>query len=218
MEKEKQSIILQNERIAAETWLMRLERNGLRFKAGELIALHGAAPFEQRDYSIASGEKDETIDILYKLIPHGKLTPQLVRWKAGETARFSGPYGNFTLRDTTRKIVFIATGTGIAPCVSFVRSYPELNYEIWHGVKNEEELYFKDQLETFDYHPCLSQAADSPWSGRVTEQLTRKELDANAHYYLCGANEMIYEVSELLEKHGIDKQQIFAEPYYYRSA
>ena len=38
----------------------------------------------------------------------------------------------------------------------------------------------------------------------------------NIHVYLCGANEMIYEATEILEARGVPAECIFNEAYYYR--
>ena len=195
---------------------MTLARGGLEFRAGQLIALRGRDRLDQRDYTIASGEGDtEAIDVLYRLVPHGALTPQLVTWRPGDTADVEGPYGTFVVRDPDRPVVFVATGTGVAPARSFLRSHPGLRMTLLHGARTEADLFFRREFEEggATYVPCLSAGGE----GRVTEVLPDLELPADADHYLCGANEMIYKVQEILAARGVDPRRVHSEPYYYRT-
>lgn len=210
--------VLHNREVSPTAWELRLERADMSFKAGELVSLHGEGKFDSRDYSIASGVGDDWIDVLYRLVPHGVLTPQLLRLRAGDTASIHGPYGVFTVRDPARPLVFMATGTGIAPCRAFARSHPGLRLHILHGVAEPCDLFYRDELEPLAerYLPCCSRVAHDGFQGRIPARLEELDLPAGAHFYLCGANEMIYEVTDLLEERGVDRADIFHEPYYYR--
>ena len=64
------------------------------------------------------------------------------------------------------KIHLIATGTGIAPFRSMVKSYSNLNLVI-QVVKKENELYYKNDLN--DYTSCISQENKGNFQGRVTD-------------------------------------------------
>jgi len=204
--------VIANERVSADVWVLRLERRGLSFRAGELISLHGHGELDHRDYTIASGTGDEAVEVLYRLVPHGALTPQLVTWRAGDEVRFKGPYGTFVLREASGSVpvVFVATGTGIAPARSFLRSHPDVEMTVLHGVRERGDLFYREEFEAAPavrtYAPCVSSE-----TGRVTDWLRSNPLPDGAHVYLCGANEMIYEASEILAGH-----ELFTEPYYYR--
>lgn len=209
--------VIANERLSETGYLLRLERGDFKFRAGELISLYGAGPLDVRDYTVASGEGDSTVDVLYRLMPAGILTRQLIGLKPGDTIDLSGPYGRFTVRDKKVPMVFIATGTGIAPCHAFAASYPELELTVLHGCATSEDLFYREALSRYNYFPCVSGQVVEGFRGRVTRRLERLELDVSAHYYLCGANEMIYEVQDLLAEYGVHEKQIFTEPYYYRA-
>ena len=146
--------VIHNREVSPTARELRLERAGMDFKAGELVSLHGAGKFDSRDYSIASGVGDDWIDVLYRLVPHGVLTPQLLQLRAGDTASIHGPYGVFTVRDPARPLVFIATGTGIAPCRSFARSHPGLRLHVLHGVAEPSDLFYRDELEQVESVTC----------------------------------------------------------------
>src|SRR5690606_2763923 len=140
----------------------------------------------------------ETLDVLYRPIPHGVVTPHLQQLKAGDRIPVQGPYGRFTLRDPLEPVVFCATGTGIAPCRAFLRTHPDLNLTPLHGVRTPADLYFTEEMEKTHYHPFCSPETLDGKTGRLTEFLKGIPLPPQAAYYLCGANEMIYEAEEIL--------------------
>jgi ferredoxin/flavodoxin---NADP+ reductase len=209
--------VVAHRRLSDTAYALELDRNDLSFEAGRLLTLHGRNVTEDRSYTIASGEQDATLTILYRLVPSGILTPQLVQLQPGDSIDVSGPYGQFVLRDPARPIVFIATGTGIAPCRAYLHTHPNLNLTLIHGVRTAADLFFRDEFSAATYVPCLS-AEQTPdtFSGRVTDHIATRTLDPAAHYYLCGAFEMIYEMQDLLAAKGVPAEHIFNEGYYYR--
>lgn len=196
-----------------------LERAGIEFKPGQLINIHGSNQQEDRSYTVCSGDRDETLTVLFRLVSSGVLTPRLAGLKTGDSVQISGPYGEFMIRDLTRPLVFVATGTGIAPCRAYLRSFPDINLTVLHGVRTEPDLFYRHEFTHVHYIPCLSgdPRARQVFHGRVTERFAQIEFPPESHYYLCGANEMIYAMQELLDKRGVDRSSIFTEAYYYRS-
>jgi ferredoxin/flavodoxin---NADP+ reductase len=208
--------VVAHHRLSAEGYELVLERNGLAFDAGRLLTLHGREVTEDRSYTIAAGEKDPHLHVLYRLVPGGVLTPQLILLQVGDHIDVSGPYGQFVLRDPARPVIFIATGTGVAPFRAYTRTYPGVQYTLIHGVRTEDELFFKEEFQQYAYHPCLSRQETPHFHGRVSQFLQTFDCPPEAHYYLCGAYEMIYDVQALLLKRDIPAEQIFTEGYYYR--
>jgi ferredoxin--NADP+ reductase/benzoate/toluate 1,2-dioxygenase reductase subunit len=172
---------------------------------------------DQRDYSIASGENDPSLDVLYREIPHGIVTPHLRKQQVGDVLPVQGPYGRFTIRNPKQPLVFCATGTGIAPCRAYLRSYPEVDLTLLHGVRFPEDLYFHEEMEESTYLPFSSREPLDGNTGRLTDHLREMDLPPLAAYYLCGANEMIYEAEEILKSREISSENIYHEPYYYRA-
>jgi ferredoxin-NADP reductase len=208
--------VIRNEPLSTMGRYLVFERNGLEFKAGQVITLHGRTTAEDRSFTLAAGEGDEHLAVLYRVIPQGKLTPQLANLKEGDEVLFSGPYGEFTLHDPAAPMVFVATGTGVAPCVAYVRSKPDLRLTLIHGVRGAEDLFFRKMFEPYDYHPCVSQEKGVGFHGRVTTFFKTFPADPEAHYHLCGGNEMIFDMHGLLKDRGIDDSHIHTEAYYYR--
>lgn len=208
--------ILRHRAISPTAYELTLSRDGLEFTAGQLLTIHGREVTEDRNYTVASGENDDVLQVLYRFIPAGVLTPQLVPLPEGAEIEISAPCGEFILRDKSKPIVFIATGTGIAPCRSYLRTNPGLNLTLLHGVRTAEDLFYRKEFEGRAYIPCLSADNRTGFHGRVTDFARSYTFPPGAHFYLCGANEMFYEMRDLLLARGIDPAILFTEAYYYR--
>lgn len=206
-------------RLSSSGYELLLERNGIQFKPGQLINLHGRNHLEDRSYTVCSGDRDEHLAVLFRLIPSGILTPQLVALHPGDAIEISGPYGEFMIRDPSKQIFFFATGTGLAPCRAYIRSHTSLDITLYHGVRKIEDLYYRQEFSSIKYQPCISgeKSQAGMIDGRVTDLARAKSWPVDAHYYLCGANEMIYEMQEILEAAGVPRTSVFTEAYYYRS-
>ena len=112
--------------------------------------------------------------------------------------------------------MLVASGTGIAPFRSIVRSgvVPEF---ILHGVKTPAELYYAEELQpaTGSYVPCLSQSSKSQtyFKGRVTDYLQKHLRTNNYDFYLCGRREMIRDVTLLVDEL-FEGSLVYTETFY----
>lgn len=192
------------------------ERGDFEFRAGEEIVVHNVVPGEDRVYSLSGGERDATLRFLFREIPEGRVSPRLAQLRPGDRIEFSGPQGSFVVRDPARPMWFIATGTGIAPLLSFLRSNPALRPVVLHGVRERTELYARAEIEprAASYHACVTRDPVLP-SRRVTDALAALPVDIAADHYLCGGNAMIQDVSALLLRRGVPAARILSEPYYF---
>ena len=97
-----------------------------------------------------------------------------------------------------QKWIFIASGTGIAPFHSYIRSFDELDYTIIHGIRYQEEAYDKENYPSARYISCTSKDTSGTFHGRVTDYLRTRPADLNAVHMLCGNSNMIHEVMDIL--------------------
>lgn len=210
-----QARVLNISTMAPGTISLEIERAGLEFFAGQEIVIHVGDPPEDRSYSIASGERDENLCLLIRVIPDGLVSPRLAALQPGDIVSFSGPTGSFTLRDPQAPCLLIATGTGIAPFRSFLRTYPELRPIVLHGVRTPVELYWRSEFEPrcAVYMPCISRWPDRPM--RVTDALEQISIPLGAHIYICGGHPMIRAAREILLRRGVPPGSIFTEAYFY---
>jgi ferredoxin/flavodoxin---NADP+ reductase len=199
------------------TYVLRLDRGNIQFRAGQHIIAGLKDELNQREYSIYSGEKDDYLEILIREVINGSVSVQLKNCKPGQVLQVNGPFGSFGVEEFdmfTRKMVFIATGTGISPFHSFVKSYPGINYTLIHGVRYKSEAYEKHDYDPHRYILCTSQELNGGHKGRVTKYLPGYHVDSDMLFYLCGNNSMIYECYHILRDKGVPDENIFSEVYF----
>ena len=204
------------EEISAGIYLMGFERT-FDFEAGQVIGIALSEDGARRLYSICSGEKEDEVWILYNVIDEGYLTPLLSDLEAGDTIWITEPRGEFTGNDDPA--VWIATGTGIAPFYSMLKSGRSANKILIHGNRYLEQFHFYDffmELLGDQYIRCCSAEEDEGvYHGRVTNFLQEHPLpDPALKYYLCGSAEMVVELRDILIEKGIPFDRIISEIYF----
>jgi ferredoxin/flavodoxin---NADP+ reductase len=208
--------ITSNTEISHNVFLLSFTRD-FTFRAGQVLGLAISPTDDARLYSIASGENDETIDILYNIKPGGKLTPNLAILNPGDVLYITVPFGTYA--GSTEPAYWIAAGTGIAPFYSMYRSGMGGNKILVHGSRTLDAFYFSDKL-TIDFGSryircCSQQEGEGVYHGRVTQYLEEiDELPGDQKYYLCGSAEMVVECREILISKGIAFSNIVAEIYF----
>lgn len=203
-------------RIAPDVYVLSFPRD-FEFTAGQVVAIDIVPYGLPRLYSIASGEKEDTIDILFDEKSDGRLTPALSKLNQGDSVYVSEPFGTFST--AVGEAWWIASGTGIAPFVSMTRSGLAADKRLIHGGRYDENFYFAGLLEKLmpgNYIRCCSQQADSLYyKGRLTHWLKNQEtLPTNIKFYLCGSAEMVVEVRDLLISKAVPFQNIISETYF----
>jgi len=185
----------------------------------------------QRPYSIASATRQlQQFEFYVSQVKSGQLTPRLFNLEPGDRIFVSKRIvGVFTLAETpeNQDIVMIATGTGMAPYISFLRSYlisrPESKMAVIQGAAKQWDLGYYSELSFLEntftnlfYFPTLTDA-DKTWNGHQfwIEQLLEKnvlkddagiEIDPDkTHFFLCGNPKMVENVSKWLIQKGYTK-------------
>lgn len=188
-------------------------------KAEELI---------RRPYVIASAISERRqFEFFISQIRSGKLTPRLFSLEVGDRLHVCGANaGIFRLDETPlgSDIVMIATGTGISPYMSFLRSHiierPESKMIVIQGARHSRDLGYSSELTSleqsfanFFYVPTLTDADDN-WKGKrySIEELLKNDFLQNefnispdperTHFFVCGNPAMVANVSLWLEGYG----------------
>lgn len=184
----------------------------------------------RRAYSIASASVERRyVEFYLTLITSGQLTPRLFAVKHG-TRLFLGPKasGIFTLDRVApeKAVVLIATGTGLAPYVSMLRTLlindSQRRFVVLHGARYSWDLGYRGELESlsrlrpnFTYIPSITRPDQDPhfigYTGRIQTLLEQGALEresgvslepAKSEVFLCGNPEMVKITTELLERKG----------------
>jgi len=172
----------------------------------------------KRDYSITTAPDEKVIELCVRDTRTGNFSSVLASAEIGTRFRFSGPHGYFVYRPSTRPLVFVATGTGVAPFVSMTRSGIS-GYIFLHGVRHTPDLYYENLFRNgaHIYVPCVSRSADEAESdifpGKVTDYVETLLEKQPYDFYLCGKREMIRDVTFLVDDH-FPGSRVYTEVFY----
>lgn len=218
------------------------------FKAGQFVTLHlpasaprcesAEAEFEQlapdtvikRAYSIASSSRtNDYLEFYVTLVHSGALTPRLFALNIGDKIGLGTKcVGMFTLDKvpSDHNIVLVATGTGVAPYVSMLRSEAlerKGKIAVIHGAANSWDLGYSSELtllqsisDKFAYLPTIINPDAEPvewkgdtrfvqdvWKAKVVDKAWGIDVNAeNTHVFLCGNPRMVDAMCEALEGDG----------------
>ena len=187
------------------------------FQTGQFITLGMNGNIDRREYSVYSGEHDDFLEVLVREVENGKISRKLKQLKSGDQLDVDGPFGFFKFAPKmfqSQKFLFIATGTGISPFHSFVRTHSDLDYQLIHGVRYTNEAYDHHDFDPQKTVLCTSGESGGQFNGRVTDYLFGQQINHETNCFLCGNSEMIYEVFDLLTGKGIPVSNIYSEVYF----
>jgi len=205
------------------------------FIAGQYVQLE-SEEYKGRDavmraYSMSSVPSDrEVIELIIRKVPEGIMTTWIFDYlKEGQKIRFSGPYGEFFLRDTQAPIIFIAGGSGMSPIYSIIRDMIAKNMRreaiYFFGALTQADLFYLDELHRieqqqawFRFIPSLSREPEgTDWGGErgiITQTLTKFKPDCRGHEaYLCGSPGLIEASNKTLIAAGIDPACIYYDKF-----
>jgi ferredoxin-NADP reductase len=214
------------------------ELSSFDFIAGQFISVREPRgdKFVTRAYSIASPPRgNNTFDLCLNRVDEGFMSNFLCDREVGESARFHGPHGLFVLKPEVEDMIFVATGTGVAPFRSMAQDLfgrdgsgqqRHNGRQVWlvYGTRYAEDVYYQEEFEqlaaeqpNFHYIATLSRGPEN-WTGargyvqEHVRQIVGERKDM--HVYICGLNEMVSSVRTLLiEECGWEKKRVIYERY-----
>ncbi len=177
-----------------------------------------------RSYSICSDIK-EPLAIGVKKVDGGKVSTWLNdSAKKGDTIKVAYPSGNFTLAKADGNYVAFAAGSGITPILSIAKFFSRAHDSkllLFYGNRNEDSIMFKDELKDLDnveVRHILSREEKVGFEhGRLTadnvRDIIKNDLDIlkSKGFFLCGPEEMILNVSDVLKTFGVPEEKIHYE-------
>lgn len=179
---------------------------------------------ERRSYSICSAPDLFTISVAIKKVDKGVVSNWMnTELVVGDSLFVAPPAGNFTLKDENN-IVAIAAGSGITPILSMAKSIEgqEKSMQLFFGNKTSSGTMFKKDIDALANTNTIhfytqEDASESTRSGRITKDSFTSELKANLlllkadGFFICGPEEMIMAVNEVLTTFGVAKEKIHFE-------
>lgn len=179
----------------------------LDFQAGQYVSIECKyQPRLWRVYSVANApNENNTMEFHVRALGAGWVSSALVRRiKPGDMIRLAAPMGSMTLDpNSTRDVVFIAGGTGLAPIKALVEELARYNRNRWvhvfFGAKDREDLYDLAELNKLSArYPWLSVvpacSQDDGYAGEkgnIDEVVERFGPWEEHEFFVCGSPSMV---------------------------
>jgi len=181
-----------------------------------------------RSYSIANcSDHKNQLEFFIKNYENGLMSEYFFKEaKINDLLRLEGPIGTFFLRESSFKnIIFLATGTGVAPIKSilegldkFHEQYQNKNFWVIVGARYQEDLFWEPNLKNLNinYIPVLSRQVND-WNGAkgyVQNIVLKQQIDLeNTQVYACGSDNMIKSAKELFLKNSLKENSFFSDAF-----
>ena len=212
-------------------------KNSFQFLQGQYITLKTKIGGEEvrRSYSICSSPLDDELRVAVKKVPQGVFSTYANEiLKAGDQLDVMPPIGKFftpLLPEQKKNYVGFAAGSGITPLLSIIKTTlqteQESTFTLVYGNRNLHSIIFRETLEALKnkymdrfrlIHILSRETTDTPLnSGRIDTDkclvLCDKAIDLQQtdEFFLCGPEEMIFAVKNVLEQQHVPTQKIHFE-------
>lgn len=204
--------------LTADVFELALSREEVSFVPGENLTIFNQAGNVSRPYSISSGTTEDCLRFVIRRMPGGAVSGWLGRVESGQIVHATAPFGWFRPGgETDKPFAFLATGTGIAPFLSWVRSSQISPTWILYGVRNAADACgLPDLRASGNLHVAVSgENIPDTHHGRITSLLPKMPLTTDTHFYLCGLDAMIDDAMDYLESQGIPFQNLHREVFFH---
>jgi NAD(P)H-flavin reductase/ferredoxin len=221
------------QRLASDVMLVHLRFPAgirVRFKAGQhlnLILDNG----ERRDFSMANPPREsDGAQLHIRHVPGGPFTSHVFeKLKRGDILKAEAPFGDFTLRQSDKPILFVAGSTGFAPIKSMIEDMLirgiDRDITLFWGARRREGLYsdlpakWAAQNPRFKYVPVLSEVPEPDMRHGLVH---RAVLDTHASLekfqaYVCGVPVMVEAARREFAAAGLPADEFFADAFVTRA-
>jgi len=207
-------------------------KSAYKFTAGQYINLKLTLDGQEirRAYSICSSPNSGELRIAIKSVQNGHFSKFAnENLKVGDILEVGQPEGKFTFEpnaEKQRNYAGFVAGSGITPVMAILKSVlenePKSSFVLVYGNKSPEETIFHQELHDLQLkyvgrlfvHYVFSKSSESELFGRIDKSVVNFILN-NKHkekefskFYLCGPEEMINLVSNVLKEHNVAEKDI----------
>ena len=183
----------------------------------------------RKPYSIASPPSQKgSLQLIITRVEGGYASNYFHAMKVGDHLPMDGPYGKFLIQEPFQDLIFVATGTGLAPFRSQIRTLFErgVGGQIWvfFGVRYEDQILYEPEWrelevkhKNFHFVPTISRPRPGKWNGEVGYvQNAIKKYIPDAHgkdVYICGIVPMVEDVKKVTQEMGFSESHVHFEKY-----
>lgn len=225
------AVVQSRELLASDICRLTLETSQpLDFQPGQFVNLKYKNEDISRSYSIASLPDDYFLELHVRRQNNGVVSSWLVdEVEVGDEILVQGPLGDFVYEQgqNNQKILFIASGTGMAPVLGVLREAIAKQHTgpmfVYHGSHYNEGIYLDKQLRRIseqnsnvEYYGCVSgdDVAAGMRPGRAHDQALADHPDMSQYkVYIAGRPEMVAAARATVITAGAVKQNILIDPF-----
>lgn len=194
------------------SWWRKLIKQGFsNYEAGDLLGILPNGSSVPRLYSLASGSKDNFIEIVVRQHKCGLSSGQLVNLEPGQSIQaFLQRNPNFHAEQAMTPLILIGAGTGIGPLAGFIRGNRQHRpIHLFFGIRNpESDFLYQEEFSRWKIEGRLSRlsiATSRASPAYYVQDALRRESQAvleairqGAKVMVCGGREMAQGVAETL--------------------
>lgn len=182
-----------------------------------------------RSYSIANlPTQDGFIELHIKLQNHGAMS----RWlqdkaQINDSIKIRGPLGKcfyFNPQNLNYDMLFVGTGTGLAPLLAIIRDALSQNHAgkitLVHGGLTDQDLYYVDELKNikamhtqFHYQSCVLKNHSGPSESIEHNLLNYINDPKNLKVFVCGPAEITNKLKMKAFCAGVPSSHIFSDAF-----
>ena len=175
-----------------------------------------------RAYTIASHPEDvPAIEVVWNRVPNGQGSHYLFGLGVGDTLRFTGPWGTFTLDQApAAECVFIAEGTAIAPIRPMLRRALDTGsghaVRLHYAAPRPEALLYDAEFRAaatahprFTYEPLLGEHLFA----HIERRYVLADDDRTRHFYVCAVGDIAHRLRDLLRAAGYARRAVQYEKW-----
>jgi ferredoxin/flavodoxin---NADP+ reductase len=223
--------VIENRHWTEALFSLRVEAPKLSYQAGQFvrIALDIEGERVARPFSFVNPPDDPVLEFYGIVVPEGPLSPRLAKLRAGDTLYVaSNPAGFLVLSEVpdARTLWLIATGTGVAPFLSILRTEaPWRRFSevvLVHAARHARELVYGEIISGLGvgklrYVTFVSrEAAPGSLAGRIPAAVRDGRLEEAAglqlspetsQVLLCGNPDMLKDTAAALVERGMRKHR-----------
>lgn len=204
--------------------------DGFEFEAGQFVTLVLDVDGRQvrRQYSIYTDPSNrQELGLAVRRVAGGLVSNYLAdRLTEGETLRFDGPNGRFTLDACANHgpLVLIAGGVGLTPLLSIAQAAaPDRDVTLVVANRGLTSIPLRSQIDGIDSRPNVSVRHVLERASKSIDASTGRldaanldaliSIDAESDFFVCGPEPMMAAVCDYLTERGVDPSRVHTERF-----
>jgi hypothetical protein len=214
--------VVQLDEVTHDTRRLVLTRpEGYEFEPGQAAEIAIDRPAwrdECRPFSFTSLGEDDYLEFIIKIYPsHEGVTRQIAQLKPGAKMILTEPFGTIRYRGEG---YFIAGGAGITPFLGILRRLDRDgrigDNRLLYSNRTERDIILKDELDRMLGENVIYNLSHDHRHGYTSGIINAQYLmhhapDTSRYFYVCGPDEMVRDVSDILTYFGAEPQSLVFE-------